>query len=131
MYPDVAVRELVANALIHQDFSITGTGPMVEIFSDRMEVSNPGTPIVDTRRFVDTPPRSRNEKLASFMRGSGFAKNAGAGWIRSVFQTEYYQLPAPIFETRGGSTCAVLFAHRHYPKWTKGIGSGPATFTPA
>lgn len=120
MYPDVAVRELVANALIHQDFSITGTGPMVEIFSDRMEVSNPGTPIVDTRRFVDTPPRSRNEKLASFMRRIGVCEERGSGVDKVVFQTEYYQLPAPIFETRGGSTCAVLFAHRPLSKMDKG-----------
>jgi len=27
VYPDIAIRELVANALVHQDFNITGTGP--------------------------------------------------------------------------------------------------------
>ena len=41
------VRELVANALIHQDFFVTGTGPMVEIFDDRIEITNPGAPLVD------------------------------------------------------------------------------------
>ena len=46
MYPDLAVRELIANALIHQDFSITGAGPMVEVFVDRMEITNPGCPLV-------------------------------------------------------------------------------------
>lgn len=48
VYPELAIRELVANALIHQDFSITGSGPMVEIFDDRMEITNPGLPLVDT-----------------------------------------------------------------------------------
>src|SRR3989344_8995129 len=43
VYPEIAVRELVANALIHRDFTITATNPMAEIFSDRMEISNPGT----------------------------------------------------------------------------------------
>ena len=66
MYPEIVVRELVANALIHQDFFIHGTGPMVEIFSDRMEVTNPGKPLVKAERFLDSPPRSRNEALASF-----------------------------------------------------------------
>ena len=56
MYPELAVRELVANALIHQDFFVTGAGPMVEIFDDRIEVTNPGEPLVATDRFVDTPP---------------------------------------------------------------------------
>ena len=66
--PELAIRELVANALIHQDFSISGTGPMVEMFEDRLEITNPGTPLVDTQRFIDCPPRSRNEKIAAFMR---------------------------------------------------------------
>ena len=48
MFPELAVRELVANALIHQDFFVTGTGPMVEIFDDRIEITNPGEPLVDT-----------------------------------------------------------------------------------
>ena len=53
-----AIRELVANCLIHQDFSVTGAGPMVEIFSQTpMEITNPGEPLVDTLRFIDIPPR--------------------------------------------------------------------------
>jgi ATP-dependent DNA helicase RecG len=46
----------------------TGSGPMVEIFADRMEITNPGEPLVELLRFVDTPPRSRNEDLAALMR---------------------------------------------------------------
>ncbi|MRR13055.1 transcriptional regulator, partial [bacterium] len=45
MYPELAVRELVANALIHQDLFASGAGPMVEIFSDRIEITNPGEPL--------------------------------------------------------------------------------------
>lgn len=61
-FPELAVRELVANALIHQDFFATGVGPMVEIFDDRVEITNPGAPLVDTQRFVDTPPKSRTRR---------------------------------------------------------------------
>jgi ATP-dependent DNA helicase RecG len=57
VYPELAVRELVAKALIHQDFFISGASPMVELFSDRMEVSNPGVPLIETDRFLDTPPK--------------------------------------------------------------------------
>lgn len=112
MYPEVAIRELVANALIHQDFSVTGSGPMVEIFSDRMEITNPGLPLVKTERFLDTPPRSRNEALASLLRRAGICEERGSGVDKVVFQTEQYQLPAPLFETPEGNTRAILFAHR-------------------
>ena len=112
MYPEPAIRELVANALIHQDFSITGAGPMIEIFTDRMEITNPGLPLVKTERFLDTPPRSRNETLASLMRRAGICEERGSGVDKVVFQTEFYQLPAPIFETPENNTRAVLFAHK-------------------
>jgi len=112
MYPELAIRELAANALIHQDFSVTGAGPMIEIFVDRMEVTNPGLPLVTTERFLDTPPRSRNELLASFMRRVGVCEERGSGVDKIVFQTELYQLPAPLIETAVDSTRVVLFAHR-------------------
>ncbi len=112
MYPELAIRELVANALIHQDFSVTGAGPMIEIFDDRMEITNPGIPLVKTERFLDTPPRSRNEALASVMRRAGICEERGSGVDKVVFQTEFYQLPAPLFETPEGSTRAILFAHK-------------------
>lgn len=112
MFPELAVRELVANALIHQDFFITGCGPMVEIFDDRIEITNPGEPLVDTQRFVDTPPRSRNEVLASLMRRFRICEERGSGIDKVVFQVELFQLPAPLFERPEGFTRAVLFSHK-------------------
>ena len=112
MFPEPAVRELVANALIHQDFFVTGAGPMVEIFDDRIEITNPGEPLVDTQRFVDTPPKSRNEVLASLMRRFRICEERGSGIDKVVFQVEFFQLPAPLFEVPGGFTRAVLFAHK-------------------
>lgn len=110
VYPELAIRELVANALIHQDFSITGSGPMVEIFDDRMEITNPGEPLIDPKRLLDSPPRSRNEVLASLMRRMGICEERGSGVDKVVSQTELYQLPAPAFEIVGDSTRSTLFA---------------------
>ena len=112
MFPELAVRELVANALIHQDFFQTGTGPMVEIFDDRIEITNPGEPLVDTNRFVDTPPKSRNEALASLMRRFRICEERGSGIDKVVFQVELFQLPAPLFEKPEGFTRSILFAHK-------------------
>lgn len=112
MYPELAVRELVANALIHQDYFETGTGPMVEIYEDRIEITNPGRPLIATDRFLNTPPKSRNESLASLMRRMGICEERGTGIDKVVSQTEFYQLPAPIFEVVGDNTRAVLLSPR-------------------
>jgi len=114
VYPELAVRELVANAIIHQDFFVHGSGPMIEIFSDRMEITNPGIPLVKTERFLDSPPRSRNEALASFLRRAGMCEERGSGIDKVVFQTELYQLPAPLFEVTEEHTRAMLFAPRPF-----------------
>ena len=94
-FPDLALRELIANALIHQDFMISGSGPMIEIFSDRVEITNPGTPLMATERLLDMPPRSRNEALASLMRRIGICEERGSGVDKVVSQTESLHLPGP------------------------------------
>ena len=112
MYPDLALRELIANALIHQDFTITGAGPMVEVFEDRIEVTNPGVPLGDIQRLLDQPPRSRNEAFAAFMRRIGLCEERGSGIDKVVLETELYQLPPPRWEVSGESSRAILFAHK-------------------
>jgi predicted HTH transcriptional regulator len=112
MYPELAIRELTANTLIHQDFSMTGVGPTIELFADRIEITNPGIPLMDTQRFVDAPPQSRNERLASLMRRLGICEERGSGWDKIVFETELYQLPAPLVEATDTHTSVVLFSHR-------------------
>lgn len=119
MYPDIAVRELVANCLIHQNFFMQGTSPMIEIFTDRMEITNPGSPLIDKARFVDHPPVSRNEQLASFMRRIGVCEERGSGYDKVVFETEFYQLPAPEIEIYNDHTKVILFAHKEYAQMSK------------
>lgn len=119
MYPEIAIRELIANALIHQDFYIAGTGPMIEIFSDRIEITNPGQPLIDTLRLLDSPPQSRNERLASIMRRFKVCEERGSGIDKVVFETEVYQLPAPDFIKHENHFKAVLFAHKSLPEMNK------------
>ena len=112
MFPELAIRELVANALIHQDFSEKGTGPMIEIFDDRVEVTNPGKPLISTMRFVDHNPQSRNEKLAHFMRRLNICEERGSGIDKVIFECEYYQLPAPKFIEGENYTRINLYAYK-------------------
>lgn len=114
MYPELAIRELVANALIHQDFSLTGTGPMIEIFADRVEIGNPGRSLVDELRLIDCAPRSRNEALASFMRRINVCEERGSGMKKVAHQAELFQLPAPQFLNGPDHFRATMFAIRKF-----------------
>ena len=109
-YPAIALRESVANALIHQDFSVIGMGVIVEIFSNRIEITNPGIPLVDIYRIVDNPPKSRNEKLASFMRRLRMCEELGTGWDKIIISCEMQQLPAPHIDIYEESTKVTLFS---------------------
>jgi len=110
VYPEKAIREFVANALIHQDFALTGSGVMIEIFTDRIEITNPGVPLVDTNRFIDTAPKSRNESLASLMRRLNICEERGSGIDRAIEAIEEFQLPAPKFIRGDDYTRVILYA---------------------
>lgn len=110
MYPEVALREFVANALIHQDFSQEGNSVMIEIFPERIEITNPGSPLVETDRFIDTPPKSRNETMASLMRRLSICEERGSGVDRAIAAIEAWQLPAPKFLRTDEYTKVILFA---------------------
>lgn len=113
MFPKQALRELIANALIHQDFQETGSSMMVEMYADRVEISNPGTPPISVNRFIDEY-RSRNEQLADLMRRLGICEEKGSGIDKVVSAAEAFQLPAPDFRVGEAHTTAVLFAHQDF-----------------
>lgn len=113
MFPEQALRELIANALVHQDFAVSGAGVMIEMYADRVEISNPGTPPISVERFIDEY-RSRNERLADLMRRLGICEEKGSGIDKVVHAAEVYQLPAPDFRADSLRTTAVLFGHTEF-----------------
>jgi predicted HTH transcriptional regulator len=119
LYPAIAIRELVANALIHQDMTITGAGPLIELFKDRLEITNPGQPLVSPDRFLDSPPRSRNEALAALMRRMRLCEEQGTGIDKVLVSIEFNQLPPPDFRSEGEAVRAVLFAPRRFADMTQ------------
>lgn len=118
LYPELAVRELVANALIHQDMTISGAGPLVELFEDRLEITNPGKPLVDPQRMIDLAPRSRNEALASLMRRMGFCEEQGSGLDKVLTEVELSQLPPPLLRDSESSMQVCLYGPRTFADMT-------------
>lgn len=113
LVPEVVVRELVANALIHQDFMIGGASVMVEVYSNRVEISNPGEPVVPVERFIDGY-QSRNERLADLMRRMGICEEKSSGIDRVVQAAEVYQLPAPDFRTGHRRTVVTIYGPKPF-----------------
>lgn len=101
VYPEIALRELIANALIHQDFSITGTGPLIELFDDRIEFTSPGglLPGKHPDRLIGATPESRNENLASSFRRFRICEERGTGFQKVVQAIELFGLPPLIVRT--------------------------------
>lgn len=118
MYPEIAIRELVANAIIHQDFEEKGTGPVVEIYADRIEISNPGVPLITPNRFIDEC-QSRNEDLAGIMRRFRICEERGSGMDKVVANIEIFQLPAYDAIIQEKHTKVVLYAYQKFADMDK------------
>ncbi len=118
MFPKQALRELIANALIHQDFSVGGASVMIEMYTDRVEISNPGKPIIQIDRFIDGY-RSRNGRLADVMRRLGICEEKGSGIDKVIQRVEVFQLPAPEFREDDIRTTAVLYSHVDFSEMSR------------
>jgi len=109
VYPELAIRELIANAIIHQDFHEKGDCVRIEIFDDRIEITNPGKPIINTLRFIDEY-KSRNEVLSDVMRRLRICEELGSGIDKVIASAEVFQLPAPEFLEMDKNMKVILFS---------------------
>lgn len=105
-YPPVAVREAIANALMHRDYSPQARGSQVQVnmYVDRLEIINPGgLHGVVTEEDLGTIgiASSRNQRLSSLLEatplpGKGYvAENRGTGYIEIIDQLARELLPPP------------------------------------
>lgn len=108
-YPEIAIREFLANALIHQDLNASGSRPTVEIYADKIKIFNLGRPFVEPERIIDAPPRSRNERLAWFMSRAKHCEERGSGIIRALLAIEAAAQAPPLFQSVDETYIVTLF----------------------
>lgn len=118
-YPIVAIREFVANALVHQDFNVTGLPVTIEIFSNRLAITNPGYSLNDVNRLIDLPPHSRNENMAQLMLELGLCERRGSGVDRAVDAMESMLLPAYKAESGQDFTRVTIFPRKSIEDMSK------------
>ena len=80
-FPEAVVRECVANALVHRDYSVAGTDVMLAVFPDRLEVESPGSlpNTVTIERMKAGARYARNQTLVNVMRDYGYVDARGMG----------------------------------------------------
>ncbi len=102
--PYDALREAVINAVTHRNYFERGANVMVEMFDDRIEITNPGG-LVKGLRPEDFGKRSvlRNPNIANLLREVRYIERWGTGTQRMIQDTLAYDLPEPDFvQVRGG-----------------------------
>ena len=118
LLPLSAVREVVANLLIHQDLTIRGSGPCVDVFSTRLEATNPGRLLVAKDRIIDAPPKVRNEVIAAFLRRMHFCEERGSGFDRIDEGFGAMHLPSVLVETDADFTRVILSWLSSFKDWS-------------
>lgn len=98
----------------------------------REAITNPGSLMVDSMRIIDTPPRSRNEAIASLMRRMGICEERGTGRDRIALSCELRELPSTKIWNYEATTRVILYTGKKVlPRFPKRTGSGPAICVPA
>lgn len=118
-YPIVAIREFMANALVHQNFEINGIPLSVEIFSNRIVITNPGASLNEVRRLIDLPPQSRNEFLAGKLLLLNICERRGSGIDRAVAAIEEMHLPAPDIISEDNFTRVTIYPYKSVREMSK------------
>jgi len=86
---------------------------MIEIYPNRVEISNPGEPIVPVERFIDGY-QSRNERLTDLMRRMHICEEKSSGIDQVIDAAETFQLPAPDFVVGHRRTSVLILGHQPF-----------------
>lgn len=117
-YPEKAIREIVANALIHQDCEIEGMRPVIEIYKNHIEISSPGSCLVDPDKIIESVPKARNERMVDIMRRLKICEIRGSGIDRTIEAVELLQLPAPKFENSDNAFKVFIYTYKPFEQLT-------------
>lgn len=113
-YPEKAIRELIANAVIHRDYKVIETYTQIRIFDDRIEILNPGSlPPGVTVDNLKEAQFSRNSMIAARLKDLKYLEEYGRG-IDIVFRMmSEWGLPAPLFRNLVNGFEAILLGEKY------------------
>ncbi len=101
LVPEDALREALVNAVVHREYSITGSPVSLDVLRDRVLVTSPGA--LPNHMTVESVraggrPRSRNELMVNAMVVAGLMERRGRGWLLMREAMAEFDLPEPEIE---------------------------------
>ena len=84
LLPRDAIREALVNAVIHRDYAIIGSTILLEVFSDRVDITSPGSlpnHLTVEQVMAGANPRARNDSMGHYMASMGYMEKRGRGWL--------------------------------------------------
>jgi ATP-dependent DNA helicase RecG len=82
-YPEVALREAIINAVCHRDYFDKRANVLVEVFADRVVITNPGgLPSGLSPEEFGTKSVARNPRIASLLHRIDYIEKVGTGIMR-------------------------------------------------
>lgn len=108
--PVEALRETLANALAHRDYTTTSSRIQVDIYADRIEFINPGKSLVPLDQLESAPSQTRNPLLMNHLRDLGITEQRARGIKTIKNSLKQAGLAEPNFNHRGNSFIAVLYS---------------------
>ena len=106
-----AIKEALTNSICHRDYYDTAANIMVELYDDRLEISNPGGLLPVVARNFGHMSKSRNPKVFELFTRMDLVEKVGSGIPRMADLMKEAGLPAPEYRTEGSFT-TVLYKKR-------------------
>jgi ATP-dependent DNA helicase RecG len=118
LYPPLALREALVNALCHRDYTIPGGAVNVAIYDDRLEIISsgllpPGITIADLKRSHVSRPR--NPLIAEVFYRRGLIEQWGRGTQKIVDWCVAAGQPEPDFEEQAGDVVVRFLPSSYHP----------------
>lgn len=126
LIPEDAWLESLVNAVVHRSYSLGGDHIRVEIFADRIEVSNPGRfpGLAEARDPREAMRFARNPRVARVCTEQGWAQELGEGIRRMFEEMALFGLPAPLYQQTAGGVRVALTANAVDPQLAEQLPAG-------
>jgi ATP-dependent DNA helicase RecG len=127
LYPNLAVREVLNNAVVHTDYAVEGASIFVALFSDRLEISSPGTwpPGFSREDFESGVSLRRNKAISRVLMRLGVIEGYGSGYDRVIATCRDGGYPEPEWIENGPQIKVVLRPHPNSDMSAQPMSNGP------